>query len=90
MDRNYYQTNVTSLAEEYLHVVDALIIDEVERLRITNYRKDEKIRELEGGKRREDARDAELWRREDGTAGGHDPKHGKTSGCVPETYALML
>ena len=47
MDRNYYQTNVTSLAEEYLHVVDALTIDEVERLRITNYRKDEKIRELE-------------------------------------------
>ena len=47
MDRNYYQTNVTSLAEEYLHVVDALTIDEVERLRIANERKDEKIRKLE-------------------------------------------
>ena len=47
MDRNYYQTNVTSLAEEYLHVVDALTIDEVERLRIANERKDERIRELE-------------------------------------------
>lgn len=47
MDRNYYQTNVTSLAEEYLHVVDALTIDEAERLRIANERKDAKIRELE-------------------------------------------
>ena len=47
MDRNYYQTNVTSLAEEYLHVVDALTISETERLRIANEQKDEKIRKLE-------------------------------------------
>ena len=47
MDRNYYQTNVISLAEEYLHVVDALTISETERLRVANRRKDEKILKLE-------------------------------------------
>ena len=47
LDRNYYQTHPLELAEEYLHVVDALTISEAERLRIANRQKDEKIRELE-------------------------------------------
>ena len=47
LDRNYYQTRPLELAEEYLHVVEAMTISDVERLRIANKQKDEKIRKLE-------------------------------------------
>jgi hypothetical protein len=45
LDRNYFQTHVLELAEEYLNAVPNLTIDDSERLRLQIKSKDEIIKE---------------------------------------------
>jgi len=50
LDRNYFKTHTLELAEEYLHAVPDLTIDDAERLRESNRLKTAKIRRMEDEK----------------------------------------
>jgi integrase len=47
LDKNYFQTHLNELIEEYLEAVPNLTISDEERLRLDNQKKQEKINELE-------------------------------------------
>lgn len=47
LDKNYFQTHLNELIEEYLDAVPNLTISDEERLRLDNYKKQQKINELE-------------------------------------------
>ena len=54
LDRNYFKTHVLELAEEYLHSVPALTIEDEERLRLANIEQAGKMGQMQ------DERDAEI------------------------------
>lgn len=56
LDRNYFKAHVLELAEEYLHSVPALTIDDSERLRLENAGQSRRINEMQGKQEAEIAR----------------------------------
>jgi hypothetical protein len=60
LDRNYFQTHVLELVEEYLNAVPHLTINNEERLKAENIRKQERIKQLED---EQDKKDEERFKK---------------------------